>query len=205
MRSFNPRNLTALPPPRTLRHAPPSTTSKRPPIRTNRPPPAQTEPVHLRKRKEAPPIHKEIILPKSRLGTHRRRSMSHHLQHMIAPHRPRKINHGTPRITIMNLLSIRQYQPLTRSHAPHHGNVVFLAAACRAGFARGEGVGVGKAEAPADAAFGVGDAFAAGYGCEVYGVEGAVGAGAGGHGCWGGEAGRGWFVGDSRCCRRMCL
>ena len=82
----------------------------------------------------------------------------------------------------MHLLPIGQYQSLPASHAPDECDVVFFAAAGRARFAGREGVGVGEAEAPADAAFGVGDAFAAGYGGEVDGVEGAVGGGAGGGG-----------------------
>ena len=59
---------------------------------------------------------------------------------------------------------------------------MFFAAACRASFAGREGVGVGEAEAPADAAFSVGDALAAGYGGKVYRIEGAIGGGAGGGG-----------------------
>ena len=82
----------------------------------------------------------------------------------------------------MHLLSVRQNEALPRSHAPDHGDIVLFSAACRAGFSRCEGVGIGEAEAPADAAFGVGDAFAAGDGGEVDGVEGAVGGGAGGGG-----------------------
>lgn len=177
--SLNRRNIIT-PPPRTLRHP----TRAHPHIRTQRLPPRQSQPINLGKRKEAPPIHEEIILSKSRIHAHGRRGMSHHLQHVIAPHSPRKINHGTPRVRIMDLLSIRQDEAFARRHAPNEGDVVFFAAAGRAGFAGREGVGVGEAEAPADATFGVGDAFAAGYGGEVYGVEGAVGGGAGGGGCW---------------------
>lgn len=107
---------------------------------------------------------------------------------MIPPHSPRKVNDGTATVGIMDLLPIRQDEALAAGDAPDEGDVVFFAAAGRAGFAGDEGVGVGEAEAPSDAAFGVGDAFAAGYGGEVYGVEGAIG---GGSRCWGGW--HGWI------------
>lgn len=110
--------------------------------------------------------------------------MSYHLEHVIAPHGPRKVNDGTATVTVMDFLSIRQNEAFARSDTPDQGDVVLFAAARGACFAGREGVGVGEAETPADAAFGVGDAFAAGYGGEVYGVEGAVGGGAGGGGGW---------------------
>lgn len=100
--------------------------------------------------------------------------MRHHLEDVIPTHRPRKVNHGTPGIGVMNLLPIGQNQSFPGSDAPDHGDIVFLAAACRASLAGGKGVGVGKAKTPSDATFRVGDAFSAGYGGEVYGVEGTV-------------------------------
>lgn len=101
--------------------------------------------------------------------------MSHNLEHVIPPHGPRKINDGATTVRIVDLLPIRQNEAFTAGNAPDEGDVVLFAAAGRAGFAGGQGVGVGETEAPSDPAFGVGDAFAAGYGGEVYGVEGAVG------------------------------
>ena len=82
----------------------------------------------------------------------------------------------------MHLLPVGQYQAFAGGDAPDQRDVVLFAAAGRAGFAGGESVGVGKAETPSDATFGVGDAFAAGYGGEVDGVEGSLGGGAGGGG-----------------------
>ena len=101
---------------------------------------------------------------------------------MIAPHSPREVDDGTAGIGVMHLLPVGQYQPFAGGDAPDQRDVVLFAAAGRAGFAGGESVGVGKAETPSDATFGVGDAFAAGYGGEVDGVEGSLGGGAGGGG-----------------------
>lgn len=81
----------------------------------------------------------------------------------------------------MNFLPIRQNETLSRSDTPDEGDVVFFATAGRSGFAGREGIGVGEAEAPADAAFGVGNAFTAGDSSEVDSVEG-TGAIAGGVG-----------------------
>ena len=52
---------------------------------------------------------------------------------------------------------------------------MLLAATGNASGAGLEGFGVGKSKTPSDATFGVGDAFAAGYGREIDGVEGTVG------------------------------
>ncbi len=147
----------SLPPPRTFRHP----TSSPRTIGTHSLIPRQPQPVHLRETKEAPSIHEEIILTKSRIGAHGSSGMGHHLQHMVATHRPREVNNGTAGIGVVHLLPVRQDETFAGRDAPYHRDVVLLAPACRASLPRGEGVGVGEAEAPSDATFGVGDTLTA--------------------------------------------
>lgn len=88
----------------------------------------------------------------------------------------------------MNFLSIGQNQSFAASHAPYHGNIMLFPPTRGSSLASRQGVGIGKAEAPSDTTFGVGDAFAAGYGREVDGVEGAGDSPAGTGGVWCGAA-----------------
>mmetsp|Transcript_3526 Transcript_3526/g.6444 ORF Transcript_3526/g.6444 Transcript_3526/m.6444 type:complete len:372 (-) Transcript_3526:85-1200(-) len=180
---------TRLPTPTPRRH------TDRPRIRTHRLTPRQSQPINLGKTKKAPPIHEEIILPKSRFSAHGSRGMRHHLEHVVPAHRPREVNNGRTGIAVVNLLSVTQYQSFAAGDGPDQCDVVLLATACGSRLPRRECVGVGESETPSDAAFGVRDAFAAGDGGEVYGVEGTAAAGVAG-GTVGGAAGRGgWHDG----------
>mmetsp|Transcript_10553 Transcript_10553/g.22787 ORF Transcript_10553/g.22787 Transcript_10553/m.22787 type:complete len:407 (+) Transcript_10553:1137-2357(+) len=169
-----------------------STSLLRPPlatIMTNRLAPGQAQSINLGKTEETPPVNKEVVLPKPRVCRHGSRSMSHHLKHVIPPHRPTKINHGTPRVRIMDLLPVCQNQSFSRSDTPDERDIVFFPTAGRTGFARRESVGVGKAEAPADATLGVGNAFSACDGGEVNRIERAVPAARGVRGVAGASGG----------------
>ena len=135
----------------------------------------QSQPIHFREAEETPSIDEEIILSKARFDRHGRRGMRDHLEDMIATHRPREVNDSRAGARIVHLLSISQYQTLSGRDGPDHGHIMLLAATGNASGAGLEGFGVGKSKTPSDATFGVGDAFTAGYGREIDGVEGTVG------------------------------
>ena len=97
-------------------------------IGTHRLAPRQPQPINLRKRKEAAPVHEEIVLPESRLGAHGSGRVGHDLQHMIPP-----VDDRAARVGVVDLLTVREEEALAGRDAPDHGDVVFLAAAGRAG------------------------------------------------------------------------
>ena len=177
MRSLDIHNTTTTPPAPPTRTLGPART-----VPTNSLTPRQPQPINLREAKEAPSIDEKVILTESLIDAHGSSRVCHHLQDVIAPHRPREVDYRTAGIRVVYLLTVREYETLAAGDAPHQRDVVLLAPAGRAGLAGCEGVGIGEAETPSDPTFRVRDALAACHGGEVDGVEGTVTPGAGGVG-----------------------
>ena len=153
--------------------------------------------VDLGKGEEAHAVQEQLELLETRAVAHGRGGIRDNLEHVVAAHGPAGLELAAGRLAHgeVHLLAVHEDEALAAGEGPDEGDLVLLAAAVGAGPARGDGLLVGEAEAPADPALGLGHHLARGGGRHVdlidgVGVEivlGRIGTGGGtswtGHGC----------------------
>mmetsp|Transcript_116250 Transcript_116250/g.237765 ORF Transcript_116250/g.237765 Transcript_116250/m.237765 type:complete len:225 (-) Transcript_116250:317-991(-) len=121
----------------------------------------QSQPKDLRKGEKGLAVHKEIVLPESRLGRHGRLGVRHDLEDVVSLHRPRKVKDPVAVFGTVDLLPVRQDQSFSRGDTPNNCHVVFFSAAIRSGLSGRQGIEVGESESPTDPTLRTGDSFPA--------------------------------------------
>jgi len=110
----------------------------------------QPQPEHLGEGEEGLAVDEEVVLPEPGGGGERGGRVRDDLEDVVAPHRPAKVEDGGAAARVVDLLAVRQNQPLPGRDAPHQGDVVLLPAAVGARHPGRERLRIGEAEAPAE-------------------------------------------------------